>query len=132
MADGELIGIRVEGAKKLRRTLKAAGVDMKDLAKLNKQAASIVAARAKQMAPVGSPKNGHIKSTIRAGATQKAGIVRVGNVRRPYGGAIHWGWPARNIEAQPWVADAAKATEPQWVDNYFDGLMKTIRSVEGA
>jgi hypothetical protein len=128
----EFIGVRVEGAKRLRSTLKAAGLDMKDLTKLNKEAAQIVVPVAQALAPVGSPVNGHIRTTIRAGATQRAGIIRAGNSKMPYGGPIHFGWPARGIESQPWIAIAAKQTEPQWVDNYFDGLMKVINSVQGA
>lgn len=128
----EFIGVKVEGAKRLRKTLKAAGLDMKDLTKLNKEAANIVVPVAKALAPVGSPENGHIRTTIRAGATQKAGIIRAGNSKMPYGGPIHFGWSTRGIEPQPWISLAAKQTEPVWVDNYFDGLMKVINSVQGA
>lgn len=127
----EFIGVKVEGAARLRRTLKAAGADMKDLSRLNKEAANIVVPAAKALAPVGDPINGHIRSTIRAGATQKAGIIRAGNSKMPYGGVQHFGWPSRNIKPQPWIALAAKQTEPQWVDNYFEGLMKVIDSIQG-
>lgn len=126
------VGVRVEGARELRRTLKAAGVNMKDLQKLNKEAANTVLPAAKALTPVGDPANGHIKSTLRTGATQRAGIIRAGNKGKPYGGVQHYGWPARNIEAQPWLAEAAKATEPQWVQTYFDGLMKIVNSIHGA
>lgn len=127
----ELIGVRVEGAQKLRRTLKKAGVDMKDLTRLNKEAANTVVPVAKALAPVGDPRNGHIKTTVRAGATQRAGIIRAGDKKRPYGGPIHWGWPARGIKAEPWIAIAAKQTENQWTDVYWDGLMKVIDQVKG-
>lgn len=129
MAD--FVGVKVEGAKRLRSTLKKAGLDMKDLTKLNKEAANIVVPVAKALAPVGDPKNGHIKTTIRAGATQKAGIIRAGSKRLPYGGVQHWGWPARNITAKPWISEAAKSSESQWVQNYFDGLMEVIDSIKG-
>lgn len=129
MAD--FVGVKVEGAKRLRSTLKKAGLDMKDLTKLNKEAANIVVPVAKALAPVGDPKNGHIKTTIRAGATQKAGIIRAGSKRLPYGGPQHWGWPARNITAKPWISEAAKSSESQWVQNYFDGLMEVIDSIKG-
>lgn len=128
----ELIGVKVEGLPRLRRTLKQAGVDMKDLTKLNREAANTVLPVARALAPVGDPKNGHIRSTIRTGATQKAGIIRAGNKKLPYGGVVHFGWAKRGIEAKPWIAIAAKQTEPRWVQNYFDGLMKVVNSIEGA
>lgn len=104
---------------------------MKDLTKLNREAAQTVVPEAKKLAPVGDPKNGHIRTTIRAGATQREGLVRVGDKKRPYGGAVHWGWPNRGIKAQPFLAVAAKNTEPQWVETYWDSLMKSIDKIQG-
>lgn len=124
----EFIGVKVEGAKRLRKTMKAAGADMKDLSRLNKEAANIVLPVAKALAPVGDPKGGSIRNTIRAGATQKAGIIRAGNAKMPYAGMLHYGTPGgftdvlgrpNALKPQPWVAMAAKQTEPVWVDNYF-------------
>jgi hypothetical protein len=127
----QFTGVRVEGAARLRSTLKKAGADMKELTALNRAAAEIVAARAKALAPVGDPKNGHISSTIRAGATQRQGIVRVGDKKRPYAHVIHWGWASRGIEPNPWVSLAAQQTEPVWVDLYWTGLLKVINNVSG-
>lgn len=136
----EFVGVKVEGAARLRKTLRAAGADMKDLSRLNKEAANIVLPVAKGMTPTGNPSGGNIASTVRAGATQKAGIIRAGNARMPYAGVIHFGTPNgyRNvtgrfvpIQTQPWISQAAKDTEPQWVDNYFEGLMKVINKIEG-
>lgn len=128
---GDLSGIKIEGGAKLRSTLRKAGLNMKDLTAVNRAAANVVLPAAKSMAPVGDPKNGHIKTTVRIGATQRAGVVRAGNKTRPYGGVIHWGWPARNIKAQPWIAEAAKSTEGKWLDLYWERLNKTIDSVKG-
>ncbi|WP_144659049.1 HK97 gp10 family phage protein [Paenarthrobacter nicotinovorans] len=137
---GEFIGVKVEGGKRLRKTMKAAGADMKDLSRLNKEAANIVVPVAKALAPVGDPRGGSIRNTIRAGATQKAGIIRAGNAKMPYGGMLHYGTPggftdslgrAHPLKPQPWIAMAAKQTEPQWVDNYFEGLMKVLDGITG-
>lgn len=135
-----MAGVRVEGAKELRKTLKAAGVDMKKLTALNREAAKTVVPVAKSLAPVGSPKNGHIRTTIRAGATQTAGIIRAGNKRMPYAGRLHWGLPSgfrdsagrqMSAEAQPWLTIAARQTEPVWIQHYIDGLNKVLDSVKG-
>lgn len=136
----ELIGVRVEGAQRLRSTMKRAGVDMKDMTKLNREAANIVLPAAKTLAPIGTPEKGHIASTIRVGATQKSGIIRAGNKSMPYAGVIHFGTErgftdskgrTRAIQAQPWISMAAKQTESVWVSNYFEGLTKVINSIEG-
>lgn len=125
-------GAKVEGAARLRRSLGKAGADMAELTATNKKAAGIVADRARQKAPVGPDFGGHIRDTVRAGATRKTAVVRVGNKRMPYGNPQHWGWPARNIAANPWVSEAAQETESQWVDVYYGGLVQIINSIEGA
>lgn len=134
--------VKVRGAKQLRRTLKKAGVDVKQLKAINLEAAQIAAAAAVARAPVGGPYKktgrgrprvpGRLKASVRPHATQRAGVIRAGFAARvPYAGPIHWGWPARNIRAQPFAAEAAKATEPQWTKAYERKVRQTINSVKG-
>ena len=49
----------------------------------------------------------------------------------PYAGPIHWGWPARNIKAQPFVVEAAQATEAEWVAMYEAEVDRILERVEG-
>ncbi len=118
----------VEGAAQLRRTLRQAGADMKILRDVNKAAAQVVASAAASSAP---RRSGRLAGSIRAGATQRAGVVRAGRKSVPYAGPIHWGWPARNIRANPWLANTAQATESRWVDEYMQQLERAIDQVRG-
>lgn len=142
MGDGR-VGIKVKGANRLRRTLKKAGVDVKQLKAVNRAAAEIAARAAQAKAPVGGPyppsgkrgrprKPGKLKASVRAAATQKAGVIKGGFTGRvPYAGVIHYGWPARGIRAQPFAADAAKETEPIWTKEYERKVQEVINSVKG-
>lgn len=122
--------IEIEGGRELRLALKRAQIDLKELSAINRRAAQIVAERAKQNAPVGDPRRGHIRTTIRAGATQRAGVVRVGNKSKPYAGVIHYGWPKRNVKkVKPWVIIAAQDTEPVWLAAYHQELKKIIERI---
>lgn len=136
--------VRVEGGARLRRTLKKAGVDMKELRGINKRAASTVSTAATATAPVGGPyrnpgrgrpkSGGRLKASVRAGATTKAGIIRAGTGakgRVPYAGVQHWGWPKKNIKAQPWITLAAQVTEPVWVSDYNRHMQQVIKQVKG-
>lgn len=128
-----LIMVEVEGAKQLRRTLKEAGGDLKDLKAANKGAAEIAANAAAELAPV---RSGALAKSVRAAGTQTAGIIRAGNNRKtaagvPYGGVIHWGHPARGIKANTFVTDAAQQTESVWVNLYIDKMNETIQQIEG-
>lgn len=126
-------GLRLEGGRQLRRTLRQAGVDMRELKGANRAAGSIVTGRAQGWAPRVS---GRLASSVRTGATQTAAIVRAGNNRKsasgvPYAGPIHWGWRARNITPNPFLSYSAQATEPKWVEIYYAHLNKTIDKVKG-
>lgn len=124
----------VNGSSRLATTLRRAGFDIKQLKPVNRDAAEIVLERAVQDAPV---RTGSLKASLRVGATNRAGVVRAGNNRSsasgvPYAGPIHWGWPGRNITANPFMADAAKSTEPRWVLLYERLANRVLNKVKGA
>lgn len=125
-------GVKVTGVSQLRRTLKQAGVEMTDFTAVNKQVANIVLPVARQTAPVGPPIHGHIATTIRAGATRSQAIIRAGTAALPYAAVIHWGWFRHHIKPDPWITLAARQTEPEWSEVYFEGLTKIIGKVQGA
>ncbi|KFI90944.1 bacteriophage protein, PF04883 family [Bifidobacterium saguini DSM 23967] len=120
--------IQLKGAGQLARGLKKAGVDMKDLRDINKQAAQVVAPEAKRLAPKG--KSGNLAKSVRAGATQKAGVIRAGSKKRvPYAGVINYGWPKHNIKPTRFANQAAKNTEPQWTRLYEEAVRKIINRI---
>jgi hypothetical protein len=118
----------VEGGRELRRTLKGAGIDLSNLKNVHKQAAALVVTRARTEAP---RRSGHLADSIRAGATQRAGIVRAGFARVPYGNPIHWGWPAHHIKGNPFITRAAQETQPAWLRLYLDYVENALDTVKG-
>lgn len=140
---------QIVGSARLRRALKKAGHDVNDLKRAHLAAANVVANAARVTAPVRKPRErkgiprpnrkkrgrppvpGKLKASVRAGATQRAAIIRAGNARAPYAGPIHWGWPKRNIKQNTWILDAARATENQWLIPYRAEVAKAMRKVGG-
>lgn len=124
--------LKVEGAARLRRTMRKAGVDMRELKEANRRAAQIVLTAATATAPVGPDAGGHIKGTGRVGATNSVGTVRFGSKARPYGPPVHYGWHKGGIHyGNPWVTDAAQATESTWIQIYYRDLERVISKIEG-
>lgn len=126
------VQIQVKGATELQRTLRQAGADLDELKPVNEKAVNIVLARARQIAPV---RSGALRDTLRIGVTKRAGVVRAGNNRKtgvPYAGPIHWGWPKRGIDANPFMTDAAHDTEPQWSQLYERHVERMLDKVKGA
>lgn len=124
-----MAGVQVEGLARMQRTLRRAGQDIGDFKKLHREVGRIVSRAGKATAP---RRSGALKRTVRAGATNRAATVRAGNKGGvPYAGVIHWGWPAHNITAQPFLSDAATSTEAQWIGNYMQHIDSTLKKVKG-
>jgi hypothetical protein len=118
----------VDGARELRASLKRAGVGVQDLKDAHRKVADMVAAEAEPKAP---RRSGRLAGTMRAAGTQSAAIVRVGRSSVPYAGPIHWGWEARGIKAQPWIAEAADREFEPAQQLYLQALEAIIATVEG-
>jgi hypothetical protein len=124
--------VEVQGLRTLRRTLKEAGHSLDhEFRDAHKAVADIVVRAARPRTPVGPDAGGHMRDDIRGAGQAAAAVVRVGRASRPYPGVIHWGWPARHIPAQPWLYDAAVASQQQWTGTYLSALEKIIDAVEG-
>lgn len=127
MADKALY---VVGQKRFVQTMRKAGADMQELKEVNRRAADIAKPEAVARTPRG--KTGRLAGSIRAGATQKAGIIRAGRKTVPYAGPINYGWPARNIRPRTFVNDAVASTESQWAKEYETFVKKTMNQIKGA
>lgn len=120
--------VTLVGGNTLRRTLLDAGHDVKEWKSINKGAAEIAAEATRTAAP---KRSWALARSIRAGATQRAGIVRVGGKKVPYANPIHWGWKARNIKANPFASRAAQASEPGWSALYKKRVKDILDDVKG-
>lgn len=118
----------LQGAATLRRTLKQAGDDFKDISDANARAAQVVEEATLGLIPVDSA---WLASTVRSSGTKSEGVVRVGNKSAPYAGVIHWGNPHNNIPANPFAANAAKLTEPIWGQIYSEAVEKALDRIKG-
>jgi len=136
--------VEVQGARQLRRTLKAAGEDLADLKAAHKQASTIALGGISPLVPV---RSGRLAATLRAAGTNTAGIVRAGKKAVPYAGMVQWGrkrWPSMistpkdpykqvNSFVKPrlFMTDGAKATEPEWVAVYEAALDRAMNQIKG-
>lgn len=119
--------VRVEGARELRAALKRAGLSLQDLKEVNAKVAALVAGLARPRTP---RRTGRLAGTVRGNRAVSQAVVQAGTAAVPYAGPIHWGWPARHIEAQPWISDAAVESESQWLGLIQDGLEAIVDQVE--
>lgn len=118
--------VQVDGLRELRAALKSAGADLRDLRRVNLDAARVASAAAAAAAP---RRTGALAGSVRAGATQTAGLIRAGTATVPYARPIHWGWPARNIPPSLFAIDAARDSEAAWLAPYVRELDALTRKV---
>jgi hypothetical protein len=116
--------IKATGVKELRRELRRMGNDLEDLKALNLDVATLVSDRAKDIVP---RRTGNLADTIRPAGTKTAGRVRAGFKRVPYAGVIHFGFPARGIQPQPFLYDALDQRRGEVFNAYFKGVKKIQR-----
>lgn len=118
---------QIDGARELRKQLRAASADLGDLKAAHAEAGRIVEPVAKGRVPV---RSGALRASIRSSGTQTTAVIRAGYARVPYANPIHWGWPARNIRRNAFAWDAIKSTQPRWMLAYkkaVDGILSRVR-----
>lgn len=125
---GEYAAVRVEGGRRLRATMKAAGHDLDDLKAAHAAAVGIVVPVAQAGAPV---EDGYLAGSVRGAGTVSAAIIRAGKKLVPYAAPIHWGWFKKHIRPNPWLSRAAQTTEPAWQRVYIDAVDQAIDQIKG-
>ena len=115
--------VEVEGGAQLRRAFRRLGDRADDLKDLHRYAAEPVAAEARELAPVDT---GSLRGSVRQDRRAKGAAVLAGGARLPYAGVIHFGWPARNIEPDPFLYEAADRRAGEVHDRYAAGVAKLV------
>lgn len=111
------VRVTVRGLSRTLRALSAAGADAEEMRDLMHSIGMTVVRAA-------SPprRSGNLASTLRAGKGKTKAVVRAGGARAPYAGVIHYGWPARNIAAQPFLLSALRSQRGTVLRQLDDGL----------
>ena len=117
-------GIRVQGLDEIRRGLRRLNSELpKELTRIHKKAANVVADAARARAP---RRSGRLAGSIKPQAGQRYARVAAGRKAVPYAGPIHFGWPRRNIAPQPFLTDSVEAHAPKILDGYLRELTDLV------
>lgn len=124
-------GIRVEGGRQLRASMKRAQPELLDeLKDTHDRVAVFVSTAARPRTPRGL--TGRLGASVRGSGTKTAATIRAGRASVKYAGVQHFGWPAHNIEGHPWLTDTAQATEPTWSEMYGAAVQRVLNTIQGA
>lgn len=119
--------ITVKGLDRLVRDLKKISPDIaQELKSANREMAESLVPVAKSKTPRNS---GRLAESVRAGATQKSGVVRAGKKAVPYAGPIHFGWPARRISPNPFLWEALDSRRSEIESEYIKRISDIVDRV---
>lgn len=117
--------IKVEGLKELQAGLKHLdGAMAKELNKVAKASADVVAVEARGLAPV---RSGKLAASIKSSGTAKGGFVKSGGLA--YHRVIHFGWPAHNIKPTKFLYDARDSRYDEVVAKFEHEVAALVKKV---
>lgn len=99
----EVISISVEGEAQVKAALNKVEKDLIDRSELNKDLSDELSKKASAMAP---RLTGALASSVKGNPTNEKAQILAGNNVVPYAGVQEYGWPAKNIQAQPYLRPA--------------------------
>lgn len=114
--------VRITGLSKTIRALSKAGADSESMRDLMHSIGRMVIGNANP--PV---RTGRLAGDMRAGRGKTKAVIRVGRASIPYAGVVHYGWPARNIKAQPFYITALQSSQGKALQMLDDGLEDILR-----
>ena len=120
--------VTIKGVNEVIRSLKAYEGAAQDLKEANSAIGSKVSTAAKATAPF---QTGALAGSIRGNRALKKVQIKAGGARVPYAGVIEYGWPARNIEAQPFLRRAAWNNREYVKEQYSANLQAIARKYIG-
>lgn len=120
MADD--VAVKVLNGRRISAALRKAGHDLAEVKEAKAKVGTFVATLSAAAAPRLS---GLLAFTVRGSRAASRVTISAGGAAAPYAGPVHWGWPARNIEGQPFIADTAQASEPTWL-GFYEADMQSI------
>lgn len=103
----------VEGARELRKQMRAAGVDFDNMREAHRKIGAIAL------------------PAVRTTATRTNTVIRAGFKATPYANPIHWGWHRKGIKPSLFATRAAQNTEPSWRQAYFRECEKILDQIKG-
>jgi hypothetical protein len=116
--------ITVEGIKQVTDSLKKLNKDLESNIELNKELSTTLSQKASAMAPV---LTGALASSVKGNPSAEKAQILAGSAAVPYAGVIEYGWPDRNIDAQPYLNPAVNDNMGYIIEKYNDSIQKAIK-----
>lgn len=116
--------LEIEGLREVQKAMRNFSDDSRnDMKETHRKAGQIVVDGAARLVPV---RSGALLASLRSAPTQRQGRVRVGSAAVPYAGPIHFGWPARHIQPNPFIYEVLDGRRQQVYAIYAERISELI------
>lgn len=119
--------ITITGVKEVIDTLNKLNKDIESNIELNKELSTTLSQKASAMAPV---LTGALASSVKGNPSAEKAQIMAGSAAVPYAGVIEYGWPDKNIDAQPYLNPAVNDNMGYIIEKYNDSIQKAIKQYD--
>jgi phage gpG-like protein len=116
--------IRITGVQQVKDTLNKLGDAIKSNEELNKELSTTLAQKASAMAP---RLTGALASSVKGNPSAEKAQILAGSNAVVYAGVQEYGWPEKNIKAQPYLRPAVYNNLGYIIEKYNESIEKRIK-----
>jgi hypothetical protein len=119
--------ITIQGVKEVTDSLNKLARDLQSNIELNKELSTTLSQKASAMAP---KLTGALASSVIGNPSAEKAQILAGSAAVPYAGVQEYGWPDRNIKAQPYLNPAVKDNMGYIIEKYNDSIQAAIKKYD--
>jgi hypothetical protein len=116
--------ITITGVEQVKDTLDKLGRDLESNTELNKELSTTLSQKASAMAP---RLTGALASSVKGNPSAEKAQIMAGSSAVPYAGVQEYGWPEKNIQAQPYLRPAVYNNLGYIIEKYNESIQKAIK-----
>jgi phage gpG-like protein len=116
--------ITIQGIKEVTDSLNNLAKDLKSNIELNKELSTTLSQKASALAP---RLTGALASSVQGNPSAEKAQILAGSAAVPYAGVQEYGWPEKNINAQPYLRPAVHNNMGYIIEKYNDSIQKAIK-----
>jgi phage gpG-like protein len=116
--------ITIQGIKEVTDSLNKLSKDLQSNIELNKELSTTLSQKASALAP---RLTGALASSVQGNPSAEKAQILAGGAGVPYAGVQEYGWPEKNINAQPYLRPAVDNNMGYIIEKYNDSIQKAIK-----
>lgn len=120
----EAIEITLQGVKEAEAALNKLSKELESNLTLNKELSTTLAHKASAIAP---RLTGALASSVLGNPSEQKAQILAGSASVPYAGVQEYGWPQKNIKAQPYLRPAVNSNMDFIIAKYEDSIKENIK-----